>query len=94
MVATAKIVAEGGLFMPTSKSSIYFLERAGIVPTRRAQLTPNMDFTAMRFKTIPLSPPRPNPELIQDDNGTPPPDRGVTETWPWPSFDPENPFGG
>lgn len=66
--------------MLLSQSPADFLERSGIRITSRKS-TPVMrdDYTSMRR---PLKFPLPLPELSLTENGSPPPDRVVTEIWP------------
>ncbi len=67
--------------MILSKGSNLYLERAGLVPTRRGPVrayAPALN-PAHRY---PLSPPLPYPELLGATQGSPPPDRGLTTVWP------------
>jgi hypothetical protein len=34
-------------------------------------------------RMLPLQPPYPHPDLLRDNNGTPPPDAGHIQTWPY-----------
>jgi len=69
-----------------SRSARNFLERNGVYSTRRSPVTPRLDTTkaGLRVNTIPLQQPSLNPDLLLDNNGAPPTDRGITDPWPPP----------
>jgi hypothetical protein len=67
--------------MIISKASSYFLERAGITPTRRGPI-PKLSITLHPAHFLSLTAPYPLPYLLQDTNGNPPPDRVQSEVWP------------
>jgi len=65
-----------------SQRSDVALRRAGFFPTWQvptAVLTPQL----LRAHTIPLGPPLPDPALRLQQEGAPPPDRGVSAPWPY-----------
>lgn len=70
--------------MPDSLSSVAFLERAGLIPTHRTQISPKLDLTNLIAYELRTAPPLPLPELLQPNNGEPSPDRTATQPWPWP----------
>lgn len=57
-----------------------FMERAGIIPTRRRP-RPRYMPAALGIHSLPLSPPLPLPPLQDYLNGEPPPDRAKTLEW-------------
>ncbi len=69
-----------------SRSAREFLERHGIIPTRRRLGTPRLDTTlhGLRVNTMPLADDQLNPALLLDTQGAPPPDRGKKDPWPPP----------
>ena len=65
-----------------SRSAIQFLRRLGAVdePVRPM---PRLNPEALRVNTYPLAtPPRPVAAVLVGFNGDPPPDRGITQSWP------------
>jgi hypothetical protein len=69
-----------------SRSARNFLERNGVYTTRRSPVMPRLDTTkvGLRVRTIPLDRSLLNPDLLLDNNGAPPTDRGKTDPWPPP----------
>ena len=67
-----------------SRSGREFLERHGIIPTRRNPATPRLNTTkhGLRVTTIPLDKSQLDPALLLDVQGSPPPDRGKKDPWP------------
>ena len=67
---------------PTTRSAALFLERAGIFATRRHPApAANPDRNPAHY--YPVTPPLPLPSLLLHENGTPAPDRGQSDIWPW-----------
>lgn len=58
-----------------------YLERSGILPTRRNPL-PRIEPDTLPVHAQALHAPLPAPEIVADVNGVPSPDRGVTQVWP------------
>ena len=69
--------------MATSRSARAFLERKGLVQTRRYPV-PRLAPYKMLVHSIPLETPLPSPSLQVDAEGDPPPDRGNLAPWPPP----------
>lgn len=69
--------------MATSRSPLRYLERQGIVPTRRVP-RPRLDTTDLLVHTIPLTDDQLNPALMLGTKGMPSPDRGRMDPWPPP----------
>jgi hypothetical protein len=69
--------------MATSRSAKNFMERIGIIPTRRGPV-PRLDLSANLAHSLPLQKPLPSGEslLNSGQQGVPPPDRGLTTEWP------------
>lgn len=44
---------------------------------------PELNLGANEVHNMPLAAPLPLPDLIQNENGNPPPDIGRTQAWPW-----------
>lgn len=65
-----------------SKSPKLFLERAGIRPTVPSP-HPVYAMGDNPAHRLPLKPPLPIPEYVENTQGNPPPDRGVTKEWPY-----------
>lgn len=63
----------------TDRSSLDYLERAGLVPTVRGPAS-TFDPDNIALKSISLQPPLPLAEFVPQ--GDPPPDRGETQEWP------------
>lgn len=73
--------------MPDSRSARAFLERLGIIPTFRnygSSVNPGQ----LLIHSDPLDRPFPEPVVQTYLNGSPQPDRGTTQVWPWPGEDP------
>lgn len=67
-----------------STSGSPFLERAGLIPAHRNP-QPRCSPRDLLIHQLPLTPPLPLPELQGYLEGEPsPPDRGVTQDWPFP----------
>lgn len=70
--------------MPTtSRNATEFLRRHGLRQTPQVP-RPMFDGPALLIHTIPLDDNQLNPALMLDVLGSPPPDRGVTGSWPPP----------
>ena len=69
-----------------SRSGRNFLERNGIITTRRRLGTPRLNTTkhGLLISVIPLEDDQLDPALLLDAGGSPPPDRGKTDPWPPP----------
>jgi hypothetical protein len=67
--------------MAVSRSSREFLERHGIIPTLRSP-TQRLNVSDLLIRSYPLTPPLPLAEEVIHSEGTPSPDRAVTESWP------------
>lgn len=65
-----------------SRSPLEFLRRNGIVK-ENARPRPRLDISALLVHTIPLaSPPKPLQSVLETFEGSPPPDRGLSRSWP------------
>ena len=69
--------------MAVSRNPIPFLERTGLVKTRRHPV-PRLDTVRMAVRDLPFEDPAPRPESLLDVAGHLPSDRGVTGPWPPP----------
>lgn len=71
--------------MADSASARGFLERTGGAETYRTGWAPGLSLQMLPIHNIPLAPPLPRPSGLLPDQGSPPPDRGATQPWPWPA---------
>jgi len=69
--------------MPDSKSALGFLQRIGLNQVI-ARPAPRIAPDDAAVHSLELEAPLPLPELQKILDGDPPPDRGVTEPWPYP----------
>lgn len=67
--------------MRLSRSAHLYTERAGLAETYRSP-TPRLAPGLNAVLNVPVSVPLPNPEFLYENNGNPPPDRGLTRVWP------------
>lgn len=67
----------------TSRSALSFQRRNGLLPTWSVP-SPRQVPCDLKIHHMPLDQRRLDPELMLDQNGDPPPDRGVTDPWPPP----------
>ncbi len=67
--------------MRISRASLWFLERAGLTPTRRGPM-PMVAPGLNQAMNLPVSPPLPRPVTLLVTQGDPPPDRGLSTVWP------------
>lgn len=70
--------------MAISRSPIPFLERKGLIPTRRYPV-PRLDLVRVAADNLPLDNPPQNPGAMLDAQGFPSPDRGKLDPWPPPA---------
>lgn len=74
--------------MPTSRSAVVFMGRAGLHPDLPAP-APRLDVDGLLVHSIPLTPPEPVQATRLAYEGDPPPDRGATRPWPAQGLDQE-----
>lgn len=66
--------------MRVSQASIFYLERRGLVETRRAP-TPKVDLARNHIHTVDFAMAELPPGFRTAENGNPVPDRGITQPW-------------
>lgn len=69
--------------MPNSKSGLNFLQRIGLNQVI-ARPAPRLAPDEHSVHDLELEAPLPLPEFQKPLDGDPPPDRGVSEPWPYP----------
>ena len=68
--------------MPISHSPLEFIRRHGLLE-ESVQPHPRLNLRGLRVHTVPISePPLPKAITLQEYEGVPPPDRGLTRPWP------------